>query len=158
MHIARGKEGSFRSFQAFVPSSFGLLALFNAPLRSTDYGWRDFEGNVSLEGGDDDPEGKVFPVAEYEHTALGGCAVIGGYVYHGQAIPQLQSKYLYADSCTSFVWTLEQDNNGQWVSEKILDEGLVISSFAQDVEGELYLLDFRKGEIHKIVEDNASNG
>ncbi len=43
-----------------------------------------------------------FPVTEYSHSL--GCAVIGGYVYRGSAIPALRGDYLFADYCSGRVW------------------------------------------------------
>ena len=59
-----------------------------------NYGWRCREGAHDFM---DDPEcaGAVFtePVYEYAHDGpLGGCAVIGGYVYRGTAVPGLAGR------------------------------------------------------------------
>ena len=42
-------------------------------------------------------------------TAHGGgkCAVTGGYVYRGSAIPDLQGWYVYGDYCTGEIWALD---------------------------------------------------
>ena len=43
--------------------------------------------------------GKTMPIAEYSHDS-GRCAVTGGYVYRGRAIPALVGGYLFADYCS----------------------------------------------------------
>ncbi len=42
-------------------------------------------------------EGLTLPVLEYTHDE--GCAVTGGFVYRGQAIPELDGQYFYGDWC-----------------------------------------------------------
>jgi glucose/arabinose dehydrogenase len=48
------------------------------------------------------------PIATYSHSE-GRCAVVGGFVYRGHAIPGLLGTYLYADFCTGRIWALEQE-------------------------------------------------
>jgi hypothetical protein len=49
------------------------------------------------------PLGKplIAPIIEYGHDV--GISVIGGYVYHGSALPSLQGQYVFGDWSTSFV-------------------------------------------------------
>src|SRR5947208_549334 len=49
-----------------------------------NYGWNHLEGSHPYQGVT--PSGAVPPVIEYSHRD-GGCTVIGGFVYHGRAIP-----------------------------------------------------------------------
>ena len=44
---------------------------------------------------------------EYDHTA--GCAVSGGYVYRGDAIPALRGRYLYSDFCRGYLASLRYE-------------------------------------------------
>jgi Glucose / Sorbosone dehydrogenase len=46
----------------------------------------------------------TYPVIEYPHTAAGGDAIAGGFVYRGKAVPALQGKYLFADISTGRIW------------------------------------------------------
>ncbi len=100
------------------------------------------------------------PIYEYPHTD-GRCAIIGGYVYRGQAIPWLQGTYLYGDYCSGKIWSLKYDGDGMtdfrertielhpWAGEGAIE---LITSFAQDSAGELYVLDNLGGEVFKIVD------
>jgi glucose/arabinose dehydrogenase len=51
-----------------------------------------------------DPNGSAItltdPVAEYDHTQ--GIAIVGGFVYRGSLLPQLQGKYVFGDFSRSF--------------------------------------------------------
>lgn len=58
-------------------------------------GWPYVEGTTA--GLDGSPAGLVPPVLEYAHGDR--CAVAGGAVYRGDAIPALRGAYLYSDLC-----------------------------------------------------------
>ena len=62
-----------------------------------NYGWNEVEGNECYTSGCN-LSLYVAPVATYTHAD--GCAVIGGYVYRGSAIPALAGTYFYSDDCS----------------------------------------------------------
>ncbi|WP_374713584.1 PQQ-dependent sugar dehydrogenase [Symbiobacterium terraclitae] len=111
-----------------------------------NYGWRVWEGSRRYAQGE--APGAVFPVAEYTH-AEGGCSITGGYVYRGKAIPGLVGTYLYGDYCTGYIWGLTRAN-GEWRTARLLDSNANITSFGEDEEGEVYVVD-RRGTIYRIV-------
>ncbi len=45
-----------------------------------------------------------YPVLQYGHTASGGDAIAGGFVYRGKAVPKLQGQYVFGDISTGRVW------------------------------------------------------
>ncbi len=109
-----------------------------------NFGWNRMEGTTSFAG--DPPEGHVPPVYEYETGGPQGCAVTGGVVYRGTAIPELAGVYLYADACNGSVRGLLVDAQGQ-VSEQAdlgVDGGQVVA-FVVDADGEVYVLDLGGG-------------
>lgn len=120
-----------------------------------NFGWRWYEGNklVGVIPGEAPPaEELVFPAAEYDHLALGGCAIVGGYVYRGEAIPNLVGKYIFGDYCSGFLWTLARTGDEAFEMERVYKaEALQLGSFAKDHEGELYLLDVLRGNMYKLV-------
>ena len=92
----------------------------NLGLRGANYGWRIREGmfatGFTVPPGRpgplyplpaEDDESLVYPVAQYDHDE--GYAVSGGYVYRGQAIPELQGKYLFTDFPRGRVFYIEAD-------------------------------------------------
>ena len=113
-----------------------------------NYGWSAYEGTHRY---DDDREapGAVMPVAEISQSETGSCSVIGGYVYRGKDIPGLQGTYLFSDYCSGLLWTLRKEGD-QWVDRIVLETGLSVSSFGQDADGELYLVDLG-GSVHRII-------
>ena len=111
-----------------------------------NYGWRFMEGTHPLEG--PAPPGLVPPVYEYNHVPAGGCAITGGYVYRGSALPDLTGWYLFGDYCLGDLMALRLVGGrpdvqplGAHVSQ--------LSSFGQDVQGELYALSLAGG-VYKL--------
>jgi hypothetical protein len=79
------------------------------------------------------------PFFDYSHQE-GGCSVTGGYVYRGQAVPELQGVYLFGDYCSGFLWASYRDEAGNWQTNRFLNTGDTISSFGEDEAGVLYLI------------------
>ena len=121
--------------------------------RGGNYGWNIMEGAHCYNAASCDQTGLVLPVAEYDHSQ--GFAVTGGYVYRGSDIAFLQGRYLYADYATGRIWALQQTGPGQYASAELLDTSLNISSFAEDHDGELYVIDLNGG-IFKIAGDSGT--
>lgn len=112
-----------------------------------NFGWNNTEGFACFEppvlclrGGLTDP------VAAYGRAE--GQSITGGFVYRGTAIPALQGLYIFGDFMSQALWALDPAT-GQ---KAPLGLGKVqVSSFAQDAEGEVYILDHSGGRLLKIV-------
>jgi glucose/arabinose dehydrogenase len=118
--------------------------------RGVNYGWSVMEGQHCFRGEQCDQTGLTPPVVEYPHTD--GCAVTSGYVYRGAAIPALQGTYFYADYCLGWVRSFRMEG-GLAVEQTdwpALRPGGQVTSFGEDVAGELYLLT-QQGGVFKIV-------
>jgi glucose/arabinose dehydrogenase len=93
--------------------------------------------------------GLKLPIAEYDHSE--GNAVMGGYVYHGTAIPSLQNMYVFGDFGSGTIWTLTETTPGQFTRNTLmLKTGHSITSFGQDTAGEIYVVDF-SGTVFKLT-------
>jgi len=110
-----------------------------------NYGWNVWEATHSFAGGT--AEGHVLPFTEYNHSV--GCSVTGGYVYRGEAIPELEAVYLFSDYCSGRVWASYRDANMQWNTNEFLQTGMQVSSFGTDEANELYLIDY-SGVLYRI--------
>jgi glucose/arabinose dehydrogenase len=105
-----------------------------------NYGWNVYEAEHPFSGGAVSPD-MVMPIAEYGHNM--GISVTGGYVYRGSALPDLAGVYFYADYGTAQLWTLYRDADGQWQNNEFLSGAAgAISSFGEDDDGELYVVDY----------------
>jgi glucose/arabinose dehydrogenase len=120
-----------------------------------DFGWRRWEGRHCYNPSTGcDPAGVTMPVAEYGHDQ--GCAVIGGVVYHGAAIPALRGAYLFGDYCSGNLWAIdataaEQALANEQTPVKLLATGLAISSINTDESGEVVITDLSGGTLQQLV-------
>jgi glucose/arabinose dehydrogenase len=117
-----------------------------------DYGWPVLEGNHCY--GDSGAAcaaagSTVRPVAEYSH-ADGNCAVTGGYVYRGRAIPALAGAFVFGDYCSGRVWAAWRDATGAWHTAELADTAAAISAFGEDQAGELYVADYAGGTVWRL--------
>ncbi|HSE59408.1 MAG TPA: PQQ-dependent sugar dehydrogenase [Nitrospiraceae bacterium] len=120
-----------------------------------NYGWRVMEGTHCFSPPDGcEADGLILPVAEYGHES-GRCSIIGGYVYRGSAMPEYRGVYFYADYCSGEVFDLVRAgparsapvSQGPHVA---LKTGVRISSFGEDAQGELYVVD-HGGGVYRLA-------
>jgi glucose/arabinose dehydrogenase len=115
-----------------------------------NYGWARFEGEVVFRNDVELlPEGTdaVDPTLVYGHFGgpgvINGVAVIGGYVYRGEAIPELEGWYLFGDSLgapiAAFRFCGGEARGTQEVDDLSRSLGQ-LTSFGEDSAGELYLV------------------
>jgi len=76
----------------------------------------------------------------------GRCSITGGYVYEGSVNTFPTGTYVYGDYCSGeiFAW----DGSTQTV---LTDTALSISSFGEDEQGELYVVNISGGSISRIA-------
>jgi glucose/arabinose dehydrogenase len=115
-----------------------------------NFGWNTTEGFHCYPSGDPcAPEGLTPPVTEYDHSF--GCSVTGGFVYRGTAYPALAGGYLFADYCSGNVWLIDAVASEVREPRLALESGRSISSFGEDVNGEVYATDLGAGELLRVV-------
>jgi glucose/arabinose dehydrogenase len=112
-----------------------------------NYGWDVYEGTHEYETKDLSGGRLVMPVAEYSHEE--GCSITGGFVYRGETIPQADGRYFYGDYCSGTVWTVSPRSKGVSQPQRLPFEVSALSSFGEDVAGELYLLSLR-GDVYRL--------
>jgi glucose/arabinose dehydrogenase len=125
-----------------------------------NFGWRCMEGSrcTGLSGCVCHAPELIAPVASFDHSV--GCAVIGGHVYRGCAIPALRGWYVYATFCygsASRVFAFPADDPVGSPTVELTAALAVgasgierITSFGEDVQGELYYC-LLEGVVRKIV-------
>jgi glucose/arabinose dehydrogenase len=133
--------------------------------KGKNYGWRIMEGPICTPDVDPDcnKQGLELPVYSYDHGV--GRSITGGYVYRGEAIPDLCGAYIYGDFVSQALWAVRIEN-GKVLAQKTLfqprsalrlaidyfdDDSLLISTFGEDQAGEIYLASYQSGRIYKIV-------
>jgi glucose/arabinose dehydrogenase len=127
-----------------------------------NYGWSVLESGHHFKPG---PAGAQYikPVMDYTHKpnlqsqglfpdhSIGFC-VIGGYVYRGKKYPALDGVYVYGDYNLGTIWGFRYDRDAQKVTAEgtLLEQKNNISSFAEDQDGELYVI-MLDGHIDSIT-------
>jgi glucose/arabinose dehydrogenase len=124
---------------------------FTAPAgKGLNWGWRVMEGRHCYSPPTGcNTSGKTLPPVEYDHSG-GRCAVTGGYVYRGTAIPALVGAYVFGDYCSGEIWYTTATSTAIAAKTLLLDTAFNISSFGEDQAGELYVCDLNGG-VYKIV-------
>ncbi len=115
-----------------------------------NYGWRCMEGlhRFRWESGCDSAV-LAPPVWEYPRTG-GNCSVTGGYVYRG-SIRDLAGAYVYGDYCSGRIWGLRLDGGSVGEQALLAESGLFITSFGEDLVGNLYVLSRNEG-IYRLTQ------
>jgi len=124
-------------------------------VKGGNYGWRCKEGTLDTSLMCGTPSTPLTaPVAEYEHPT--GVAVTGGFVYRGTAIPGLVGRYVFGDYSSGFIWHIGRDTppTRMLLPTDGWDSGLNIASFAEDANGELFMVNVRDSTLHKLVPAN----
>jgi glucose/arabinose dehydrogenase len=111
-----------------------------------NYGWNPREGFSPYNGGAKSDD-MIDPVVE--HGRDEAASITGGYVYRGQAIPQLKGAYIYGDYVTGNIWRLRYDGE-QVTDHQQIGNVSQIASFGVDRDGELYICSL-DGPIYKLT-------
>ena len=111
-----------------------------------NYGWKIMEGDDCNSAGAagcivppppcGDPA-YTPPVLVYDHSN-NRCAITGGYVYRGTAIPGLVGSYLYGDYCSGEIWAATSQS-GVWSTTLLPISATNLTTFGEGVDGELYV-------------------
>jgi glucose/arabinose dehydrogenase len=132
-----------------------------------NYGWRIKEGAHCLDVDrpledvsgcptmDEAGRPLIDPIIEYTHQEV-GLAVVGGYVYRGQAIPALTGRYVFADYSADWTSNDPQPRGSLLVAEPGADDALwdwrrlavasdeldrlFVTGLGEDASGELYVM------------------
>ena len=116
-----------------------------------NYGWDVREGPICHEPTTGCPStGFINPLVAAPRST-GMFSLIGGFVYRGSAIPSLQGRYLFTDYFNSGIFTYDAAApNGYGYTTVLANTDVGASAFAEDNNGELYLVDYFGGRLFKI--------
>ncbi|MFB6183075.1 MAG: sorbosone dehydrogenase family protein [Haloarculaceae archaeon] len=124
-----------------------------------NYGWNVREATHCYDAPDcpsETPDGEPLlpPVVEYPHGGddPSSIAVIGGYLYDGDALPGLRDRYVFADwRADGRLFVATPRAEGRWpVSTVPVDAdgfGRYVLSFGRDPAGELYVCTSQQGGV-----------
>ena len=121
-------------------------------IKGANYGWVCFEGNDEEDPNAPNcpPEGNLqFPEAVYVNDDP-DCAIVGGFVYRGAALPELDGWYIFSDNCSGRIRAFDTDIGGP--PQILFDPPYAVSSLAELPNGEILVLTFNNA-IYQLVSD-----
>ncbi len=89
------------------------------------------------------------PLLETRHSD-GNCAIVGGYVYRGKAIPALDGVYLFGDDCRPNLVGVIESGGHVPVQRDLGPTVSQLTTFGEDAGGEVYAVT-REGTVYRIV-------
>lgn len=116
-----------------------------------NYGWKCYEGNsvFSSCGGSN----YKFPFYTYTHNAsTGGYSITGGFVYKGNRYADLRGYYIFTDYVSGNFWLTKKTDTVFSTTQQTSPFQKNISSFGEDIQGELYATNLNNGVIYKVRE------
>ena len=116
-----------------------------------NYGWSIMEGPECRRGSGCNQEGLQKPVIWYATHQNSTCAIIGGFVYRGRKIPEIQGQYFYSDYCNSWLRSFgfadgKVTDRHEWPVGRLGS----VTSFGEDSQEELYITT-SSGRVYRIV-------
>lgn len=117
-----------------------------------NFGWAVTEGSVCYAAETCDTSGHTFPVYQFLHDG-NGCAIIGGSVYRGELMPELDGHYFFADFCLGWLRSAVLDESDvylvvDWTVDREDRLGNV-TTFGTDRHGEMYVANL-EGEVYRL--------
>ena len=113
-----------------------------------NFGWPYLEGTSTRRNGA--PADVVAPLVAYGHGER--CAVTGGVVYRGKALPGLAGAYVYSDLCDGILRAVAAPG-GVVAAEQSFDDvhaGYPVS-ISTDLAGELYVCSFDASTVFRVL-------
>lgn len=117
-----------------------------------NYGWPCYEGTMAYVSPCSPTGNDQVPLLTYAgYTLASAASITGGYVYRGTAYPDLWGWYIYADYMRGTYWTLKRNVDGTYQQvQQGIPAGTSPVSFAEGLDGELYVLSFAEGVLYHI--------
>ncbi len=119
-----------------------------------NFGWSRFEGTHAYSNNCSNRTGKTetAPIFDYPHGSAGGNSVTGGYVYRGSRFPEIAGNYYFADFSTRRLWaTFRSAPSSPYQTVVVANDlGFTPSSFGEDTNGELLVVDY-DGAVRRLI-------
>lgn len=114
-----------------------------------NYGWNLMEGNDCYVS-DCDKTGLQLPILTYGRDL--GASITGGYVSRDKNLPGLNGRYIYGDYVSGNIWALSYNDKKAGQNDLIGKvSGSSLSSFGEDSNSNLYILNYSDGKIYKFI-------
>lgn len=117
--------------------------------RGDNMGWNTMEGFHCFKPKTNCTKtGLKMPFYEYDHGV--GQSILGGYVYEGSALGELTGKYIFGDSVSGRIFSLDYRREGSKADVLIQAPGLY-SSFGKLRNKELVIAELQSGRIYLLA-------
>ncbi|HET6761814.1 MAG TPA: PQQ-dependent sugar dehydrogenase [Gemmatimonadaceae bacterium] len=131
-------------------SRFEEIDVVSASTAGVNYGWNIMEGPSCHRSSGCNQPGLQRPALSYPHESS-VCSVIGGFVYRGQKIPEIQGQYFYSDYCNSWLRSFgfadgKVTDQHEWAVGRLGS----VTSFGEDSQRELYITT-SSGRVYRII-------
>ena len=126
-----------------------------------NYGWKCYEGTIERPNCPVNGITYTMPLVSIPRSQ-GVCSITGGYVYRGTAYPAFVGKYFFTDICFDKIGMVSE--NGDVTYSDAFGSVGSVTTFGEDINGELYFVSADGGAISKIIDtslgtdDFAKNG
>src|SRR3954451_15336998 len=118
-----------------------------------DFGWSCREGNSTYNSSRCSGRHMTNPVHVYSHGSndSNGCAIIGGFAYHGTAYSFAKGVYFYSDYCSGHLWALGRNSSGGYPSARVGEAGGIhLTGFGQNDSNEILAV-AQNGNLYRLV-------
>jgi glucose/arabinose dehydrogenase len=134
---------------------FEEVDVVSMSVAGVNYGWSVMEGPSCRRSLGCSQSGMQSPALSYATHENSTCAIIGGSVYRGQKIPEINGQYFYSDYCNSWLRSFgfadgKVADQHEWAVGRLGS----ITSFGEDSQGELYITT-SSGRVYRIVKSAA---
>lgn len=103
-----------------------------------NYGWPFREGHFDRCNQCARGQQSLPPVVDMSQEDDGWVAVIGGYVYRGSAIPELQGRYIFGDYVRANIMTISYDNDGEPFVDELVSTSGGAQTLSEDNAGNIW--------------------
>ena len=121
-----------------------------------NYGWSIVEGGQFMRP-DMEPGPTPIRSAVIVHPRDEARSLTGGRVYRGKELGELYGAYIYSDYVTGKVWGLRYDGTQVTWKQELTDTSMKIIAFAENQNGDFYLVDYAGGTIHELAYNTAND-
>jgi len=120
-----------------------------------NYGWSVMEGpqtcNLDAKPG---PTPILPPAHVIPHPI--SASITGGFVYHGRKLKGYEGRYFCGDWESRRLWALPVDGARLGERREVARTSLRIVAFAEDADGELLLVDYEGGGLHRVAPNETA--
>ena len=125
--------------------------------RGGNYGWSITEGSQPIHPTEKRGPTPILPPIT-QHNHFEAKSITGGFVYHGDRLPELKGAYVYGDYETGKIWALRTDGATVTSREEIAQTSIKLIAWVETNQNELLLVDYaRDGQIFRLIPNDADD-